>query len=78
MCTSQASLKLNTICIILIVLSVDELKSEGLAVVEDAVQILKESGSIDGSNLTEEQYNRIRERLQDLEPIADKLGELDG
>lgn len=53
-------------------------KIEGLAVVEDAVQILKESGSIDGSNLTEEQYNRIRERLQDLEPIADKLGELEG
>lgn len=58
-------------------LSVEDLKAKGLAVVEDAVQILKESGSIDGTNLTEEQYNRMREKLQDLEPIADALGKME-
>ena len=58
-------------------LGIDDLKAEGLAVVEDAVQILKESGSVDGSNLTEEQYNRMRERLQDLVPIADALSEIE-
>ena len=49
-------------------MGIDELKAEGLAIVDDAIQILKESGSTDGSNVTEEQYNRIRDRLQDLEP----------
>ena len=58
-------------------LGIDDLKAEGLAVVEDAVQILKESGSVDGSNLTEEQYNRMREKLQDLEPIADALSKIE-
>ena len=58
-------------------LSVEDLKAKGLAIVEDAVQILKESGSIDGTNLTEEQYNRMREKLQDLEPIADALGKME-
>ena len=63
--------------VIVVMLSVEDLKAKGLAVVEDAVQILKESGSIDGSNLTEEQYNRMREKLQDLEPIADALGKME-
>ena len=53
------------------------LKAEALVIVEDSVQILKESGSADGSKITERQYNRMRERLRDFEPVADALGNLE-